>query len=182
MTANELAALCLRVRALFGGAMDEDIFALHVRWMKDKDFAVCMAALNQYALDFGGTFGRFLPSKFREYHDCESTAAAERRRDVASHQARIDMDLGVSRVDMEWFAVRRDLASIDAATIETAVNFLESLGWHRPDGDPGAWPRTWVLAVSDLARDRNVDGMSARLFWSRTLPPSRRSSAAKQGL
>ena len=179
MTTKELAALVMRIRALFGGQSDEDIFALHVRWMKDRDFSVCTAALDQYALDYGGSLGRFIPSKFREYHDRVSSHAAEIRRLEATRNRRTLMNLGVSVVELEWIDLRRKVNALDAESVDKAVSYLVSLGWHRPDGDNrSAWPRTWILAVLDLAADREVGGVSARLFYARACPPTRKPPQA----
>lgn len=173
MTAQQLAALCLRIRSLFRGELEEDIFALHVRWMKDRDFSVCSDAVDRYALDFGGERGRFIPAKFREYHDSEVAKASERRRHASGEQARRAMNLGLTGVDIEWVRIRKEAMSLEQSEIDAAVGYLESLGWQRPTEPMEQWPRTWVLAVLDLAAGREVHGLPARSFWARAVPQRR---------
>jgi len=178
MTAKELAALCLRIRKLFGGEMDEEIWTLHRRWLRDKDHAICDAALEMYALDYGGAVGRFIPAKYREYYDRVSARAAERRRRAhdADEMRRI-MELGMTGSDIEWARLRTDVRTADPARVEEAKVFLESMGWTRPDSDdPIHWSRSWVLAVVDIANDRSVQGIPARDFYRRTLPSRPRRS------
>lgn len=176
MNAKELAALCLRIRSLFGGEMDEEIWTLHRRWLRDKDHATCDAALEAYALDYGGAVGRFIPAKYREYYDRTAARVAERRRrERDADEMRRIMELGMTGSDIEWARLRTDVRNADPARVEDAKTFLESIGWTRPDtDDPIRWSRSWVLAVVDLAYDRSVQGVPARDFYRRAYPSRRR--------
>ena len=81
------------------------------------------------------------------------------------------MKIGVTAVEVEISMLRRAIRSADAKRIEDAKAFLESIGWVRPaDVDPKNWPTTWVVAVSDLSSEREIDGMPATAFYRRAYP------------
>ena len=185
MNAQQLAELCNRIRSLFGQQIDEDIWAIQRRWLRERDASVCNDALDEYAMDFGGSLGKFIPSKFREHHDRHASRHAERRRKESdAENMRRMMQLGVNGSDIEWASLKSRIRALDPVRVEDATKYLEQLGWIRPpDADPRGWSRSWILAVVDLAEDRPVMGIPARDFYRRAYPSRSRvpSDARKDG-
>ena len=170
MKSNELAEFVARTRRLFRGAMDEELFALALRSIARSEFAEAVEALEAYALDFGGERGRFFPARYREFLRGIEAARIERDRLARRLEAARSPAMNRSAIDNEWSARRRELREADKGRVEEAIAWLESIGWRRPAGGLDGWPSSWLLAVSDIVQEREIDGQSARGFWLRALP------------
>ena len=183
MKANELAEFVARVRRLFRGPMDEELFALALRSIARSEFAEAVEALEAYALDFGGERGRFFPARYREFLRGIEAARIERERLTRRLEAARSPAMNRTSIDNEWAARRREIREADKSRVEEAIAWLESIGWRRPVGGLDGWPSSWLLAVSDIVQDRQIDGQSARGFWLRALPsrPARAESPEPLG-
>lgn len=181
MTSAELAEFVGRVRKLFRGEIDEEIFALAKVRIGGLRLPVCLAALDEYALLYGGSKGKFIPAKFFEFYakrtvteETASATTAERLKSKALSDA-LDRDA----IEEDWRRIRQTCEQLDERTRSEIVAFLEAHRWNRFPIDVAEWSRVQILAVSDIATDRVVEGFrnletgkldlteDPRSFWSR---------------
>ena len=165
MTDSELVKWAERVRVLFRGDIDELLFSLAKNRIAEMSFTGAWAALDDYAIAHGGARSRFIPGKFLEF------VAARKQLDAGQTDAdqraadRLNAEGQVARETREQIEVirRGPRSRVDAA--------IESLGWGMPPREVERWPRSFLIAVSDLL-------LSAELFardpasglWDRRVP------------
>lgn len=171
MTSVELAEFVARSRRLFRGEMDEDLFALAKARIAGLKFAVCISALEEYALMHGGARARFIPAKFFEFF-ARLDATVVERRIKSAHIAEVvaldeRADLERAQIDRDWRARRRECESISSSDRAEIVRWLRSVGWPAPSPEVSGWSRAWLLAVSDLATDRICTMRMQDGSWSR---------------
>lgn len=174
----ELADFVARTRRLFRGAMDEELFAIALRSIARAEYGEALQALEAYALDFGGANGRFYPNRFREFLQPIEAARIEATRLRVRLEAARMTTMTSTALDRDWAARREEIRVADREQLERAIAWLESIGWRRPAGGVDGWPSSWILAVSDLISEREIDGQSARGFWLRALPSRPRVAEA----
>ncbi len=181
MTSSELAEFVGRVRRLFRGEIDEEIFALAKVRIGGLRLPVCLAALDDYALLYGGSKGRFIPAKFFEFYAkrtvTDETATSTTKERLQSKA--LSDSLEREAIEQDWRRIRSTCEQLDERTRSEIVRFLEGSGWSRFASSVSEWSRVQILAVSDIASDRFVEmrfdpetGKSAqtedpRSFWSR---------------
>lgn len=154
MKATELATFVGRVRSFFGGEMDEKIFDLAKVRIANLRADVCTDALAQYALQYGGARGRFLPSKFFEYYTTH-LARVGRMSPAPELDAK---SLAEDAVRSEWRHLRDEAVQIPSTEVEAIMTLLTTnCRWVRPKGGVDTWTRGWLLAVTDIAHHREVD-------------------------
>lgn len=185
MKATELGEFVGRVRRLFGGPMDEELFAIAKERIGGLAAKPCAEALDEYALAHGGPRSRFIPAKFLEIYSRRTErldAEAERTaRIAAKRRAEIGVGLEAEQHRREWESIRKDVAALDDDRRRAAVELMRRAGWNYRGSDPSGWSDTQVLAVRDLAtgatvmiRDQesgewNVP-VAALEFWTRLVP------------
>lgn len=180
MTSSELAEFVGKVRRLFRGEIDEEIFALAKVRIGGLRLPVCLAALDDYALLYGGSKGRFIPAKFFEFYAKRTTEETSQTTKVAKAVSRhLADDVERGTIAEDWRRIRSICETLDAATRSEIVRFLEGSGWSRFSSSVFEWSQVQILAVSDIAADRFVErgfdpetGKSSktedpRSFWSR---------------
>lgn len=184
MTSNELAEFVARVRRLFGGPMDEELFALAKERIAGLKAKPCSESLDEYALAHGGPRSRFIPAKFLEVYvrrtsDQDSRAEATER-EARKRAAAISLDLEEQRIRNEWKEIRTEVAEANPDRRSTAVRVLRRAGWSVP-AEPSAWSDTVTLAVRDLMRGEPIMvrdqasgewnvSVSAVEFWTERVP------------
>lgn len=75
--------------------------------------------------------------------------------------------------DSEWAAMRTTIRVADRAAVEAAIRDLAAAGWDLPPAPIDEWPRSWILAVSDIVSGRTIDNAPAIHWWRRVVPPRR---------
>ena len=174
MTKQQLAEFLGRSRLLFQGEIDEVIFDLAKTRIAGLPFERCIHALNEYALQFGGSRGKFIPSKFFEFY--AQVGEIERARIVDPSPA---VEAYEQSVDADWARVLAQVESLEAEELDEIVATLTRVGWPRPQGTIAQWGKRWLLACADISRSRVValptsDGsprlVSAVDFYA-SLPP-----------
>lgn len=163
MTSSELAEFVGRVRRLFRGEIDEEIFALAKVRIGGLRLPVCLAALDDYALLYGGSRGKFIPAKFFEFYAKRTTTdenapATKVEKAVSRHLAD---EVERERIAEDWDRLRSICQSLAHPRRSEIVNFLHARGWSRFPDRIEDWSQVQILAVSDIATDRIVDG-----FWN----------------
>lgn len=160
MTAIELGAFCARVRRLFGGEMDEELWRLTRERLAGLRAKPCEAALDDYALAHGGSRARFIPGKFFEFygrrvveHDDQARRTVQRETAVARE---VGGELEAQAVAEDWRSVRERVERLEPARRAAIIRALVERGWTPPAAEPIAWGRSWLLAVSDIAEGRTV--------------------------
>ena len=196
MTSSELADFVARVRRLFGGPMDEELFALAKERIAGLKAKPCNESLDEYALAHGGPRSRFIPAKFLEVYTRRTTDQDSRadatEREARKRAAAIGADLEAEKIRKEWEGIRREVAEADPAARSTAVSVLRRAGWNIADGGYSEWRETILLAIRDLIRDDpimvrdkatgNWDvPVSAVEFWTELVPkPQGMAQAASE--
>jgi len=185
MTSSELADFVARVRRLFGGPMDEELFALAKERIAGLKARPCNESLDEYALAHGGPRSRFIPAKFLEVYTRRTTDQDSRadatEREARKRAAAIGADLEAEKIRKEWEGIRREVAEADPARRSIAVGVLRRAGWLVTDSDPVGWRETMLLAVRDLMRGEPVMvrdkrtgewtvSVSAVEFWTELVP------------
>lgn len=136
MTSSELAEFVGRVRRLFRGEIDEEIFALAKVRIGGLRLPVCLAALDDYALLYGGSRGKFIPAKFFEFYAKRTTTdenapATKVEKAVSRHLAD---EVERERIAEDWDRLRSICQSLAHPRRSEIVNFLHARGWSRfPD-------------------------------------------------
>jgi len=159
MKASELADFVSRVRRLFGGPMDEELFALAKERIAGLHSRPCEEALDEYALAHGGPRSRFIPAKFLEVYT-RRTEKLDARADALSREAlkrkaATAASMEAQQVEREWRSIRDRLASMPAAALRAATDRLRLAGWTL-DRDQARWTDTQALAVFDIATEATV--------------------------
>jgi hypothetical protein len=172
MTDSELVKWAERVRVLFRGDMDELLFSLAKNRIAEMSFTGAWAALDDYAIAHGGARSRFIPGKFLEFVgarkqlDGAKLAAIRRQTDADQRAAdRINAEGQVARETREQIEVirRGPKARVDAA--------IQSLGWGMPPREVERWPRSFLIAVSDLLLGAELFARDpASGLWDRRVP------------
>lgn len=183
MTRDELAAIVTQIHALFRGDTDREILRLALPRIAEMRLSAALAALNDYAMDWGGKNSRFIVGKFFEYAAKVTRASSETR----ERDQRIARSIAKTReqieVDLEWEALRDVIRRAHPESVEEALEFLAHAGWTRPSESVESWSRSLVLAVGDLVASKTRYGysadtggftvaMSAEAFWGQMRPPS----------
>ena len=172
MTDIELVKWAERVRVLFRGDMDELLFSLAKNRIAEMSFTGAWAALDDYAIAHGGARSRFIPGKFLEFVaarkqlDAGKIAAIRRQTDADQRAAdRLNAEGQVARETREQIEVirRGPRSRVDAA--------IESLGWGMPPREVERWPRSFLIAVSDLLLGAELFARDpASGLWDRRVP------------
>ena len=185
MTSSELGEFVARVRRLFGGAMDEELWRLALERIGGLRSKPCEEALSEYALAHGGPRSRFIPAKFFEFYSrraAEADQIEDRTKRAAVAVERIESaDAAAAACAAEWSQVRREVAALDPARRAGIVAQLAEARDRRPPAELERWSQWWLLAVSDIAARRDCcryyrepcDPVDALEFWGRRagMPP-----------
>lgn len=185
MTSSELAEFVARVRVLFRGDMDEEIFALAKQRVAGLRLSVCLSALEDYALIYGGSRGKFIPARFFEFYAKRTTEdpapATKREKSIARG---LSLDVERERIEDDWSRIREDLRSLDPNRRADIANYL---GTARGSSFPPAleqWTSAELLAVHDIATGRRVERTDQsgtddpREFWEAIFRARRIGSGA----
>jgi len=159
MTASELAEFVARVRRLFGGQMDEELFAIAKERIAGLRAKPCEDALSEYALMHGGSRMRFIPAKFLDFYlKRVETATVEVRSDRIEQAARREIAdaMESERIARQWSEIRERIAAMDQTVRFGIIAQLRGFGWHGPPAAVLDWPSLWLLAVDDIALERVV--------------------------
>jgi hypothetical protein len=158
MKPEDLARFTAEARRLFRGDWEEEIWSVSISRIRTLRPSLAMAALHEYATAHGGARARFIPGKFLEFVAVLTKATADEKADAAR---RTEVELRSlhdrderARVRAEWDACRHAIRSAGDATRANAIDRLLRAGWPKPPADLDAWPRSWVLAVSDIVTHR----------------------------
>jgi len=159
VTSSELAEFVARVRVLFRGEMDEEIFALAKQRIAGLRLSVCLAALDDYALIYGGSRGKFIPAKFFEFYakktTTEETAPATKREKAVARELALDVES--QRVSEDWDRLREDLRRLNPRRRDEIANYLGSARGRPFPPAVEDWSRVELLAVHDIATGRGVE-------------------------
>lgn len=159
MTSSELAEFVARVRVLFRGEMDEEIFALAKQRVAGLRLSVCLAALEDYALIYGGSRGKFIPAKFFEFYakktTTEETAPATKREKAIARGLSLDVER--QSVEDDWSRIREDLRRLDPRRRDEIANYLGSARGSSFPPTLEQWTSAELLAVHDIATGRRVE-------------------------
>lgn len=159
MTSSELAEFVARVRRLFGGPMEEELFAIAKERIAGLKAKPCEDALSEYALMHGGARMRFIPAKFFDFYlKRVDTAVTEARAERIDHAARREISdaMEAERVRRQWLEIRERISAMDPLERSAIVSELRGFGWQGPPAAVSDWPSLWLLAVDDIALDRVV--------------------------
>ena len=163
MTREELAAFSARANRLFKGETDRELWSLALPRIAEVESSIALAALENYAINWGGPRARFIPAKFFEYlaevqiRRSEMNQREARQREVDRRRISSSRDALICEAD--WASLRREIEVANPLVVGEAVDALRSLGWGNPPAAFGEWPRRWVVAVADL-----VTGRTCRSF------------------
>ena len=149
MNNMELGRFAARVRVLFGGAIDEPLFAIALREISSHDAGRAFAALDSYAARYGGGKMRFFSGKFFEFLDAVPKHEPDA---VLARAAAFDAENGArAAIETEWETLRQRVEAIPLdrrrATMDTVRRRYAYLG--EPSGD--TLSRSWLVAILDTA-------------------------------
>jgi len=158
MTRDELAAFTARANRLFRGETDRELWSLALPRIAEMESSVALAALENYAIQWGGPRARFIPAKFFEFLADVQT----RRSEIAQREARVrEADrrrIGSSRdamvAEADWASLRREIEVANPLAVGDAIDALRSIGWGNPPAAFADWPRRWIVAVADVVSGR----------------------------
>jgi hypothetical protein len=160
MAAEDLARFTAEARRLFRGEWEEDIWSISLPRIKRLRPSLAMAALTDYASEYGGGRGRFIVGKFFEYvarlTASDASERADAKRLAESEMAFIAARDERKRIAAEWEACRETIRRAGPATRSNAINGLLAAGWPKPPDDLTKWKRSWLLAVSDIVSGRGT--------------------------
>lgn len=169
MTDAELMSWDRERERLFGGGADAAVIALVRSRVSAYRIETARAALSDYACMHGGSRARFFPSFFFVELDKITKATEEKKREHAQASAIAERSAADRRattvVEADWLSRRLDIAAMSDAAYDAAYARLRAYAWPAPPVSLDAWPRSWLLAMSDIAR--NVD----TLWISQAMPP-----------
>lgn len=181
MTREQLAAFVFESKKLFGAGTDQAIFALALPRIAEMRASAAMAALHDYAVEWGGARRQFFVSSFFDFAGKVTRASAEARERDQRMLRSIRKTREQIEIDAQWQAHRDAVASADPDARAAAVAFLRRSGWGDPPAMLEAWSRSWILAVSDLIARRGrlgysvetggfTEPLSAEAFWGQLRP------------
>lgn len=179
-----------RMRELFRGAWDDAVWEAAREEIQRLRPSLAKAALERYGMMHGGEKSRFFPGQFfkavaeMQPGNDEAMRAAKLR--IARETAQVERSDAERRIDDDWSERRGEIEAASAEALREAFAVLEGAGWRRPAGEPSGWPRSWILAVSDLVTDRinywrcevnngkahYSDPCTAREYWAAQPPPT----------
>jgi hypothetical protein len=139
--------------------MDEEIFALAKQRVAGLRLSVCLAALEDYALIYGGSRGKFIPAKFFEFYakktTTEETAPATKREKAIARGLSLDVER--QRVEDDWSRIREDLRRLDPLRRADITNYLGAARGSSFAPALEQWTSAELLAVHDIATGRRVE-------------------------
>lgn len=157
-TDEERRKFLVRLRELFRAGWDEPVWQAAREEIQRLRPSLAAAALERYGMMHGGERSRFFPGQFMKAvaemmpGNDEAMRAAKIR--IARETAQAERSELERRIDDDWAERRAEIGSASAEALRAAFAVLEGAGWRRPAGEPSGWPRSWVLAMSDLVTDR----------------------------
>lgn len=182
MTSEELAEFAMQVRRYFPARSEADdaVWRLALERIREIPREIAYQALEAYAMRWGGPRARFISGKFFEAVDAcraqfEAQRAAARRREDSDRRM-LKGSAEAESVAADWLERRREIETANPLEVGEAVDLLRSLGWGNPPADLSAWPRSWLLAVSDIVTSRRIPGDEsdpARFYQTRARAPQR---------
>lgn len=185
MKASEMADFVARVRRLFGGPMDEELWTIAKERIAALQAKACSESLDEYALLHGGPRSRFIPAKFLEIYSRRTEkldADADRTaREAMKRKAEIGASLEAEQIGREWSDLRKRIQALPEADRSRALEALRRAGWIMRSEDPAGWTDTQALAIWDLATGAEImtrDPQSgswtvpvqAQRFWLELVP------------
>jgi hypothetical protein len=160
MTREQLAGFTARANKYFKGETDRELWALALPKVAAERADVAMAALEQYAIQWGGPRARFIPSKFFEFlqdvkvRRLELTQREAREREARMRAIASDRDAMICEAD--WLALRREIEVANPLRVGEAIDLLRSIGWGSPPAAFSDWSRMWIIAVADIVAGRKL--------------------------
>ncbi len=158
MTRDELAAFTARANRLFRGETDRELWSLALPRIAEMESSVALAALENYAIQWGGPRARFIPSKFFEFaHDVQTRRSEMAQRDARVREAdrrRIGSSRDAMVAEADWARLRREIEVANPLAVGDAIDALRSIGWGNPPVAFADWPRRWIVAVADVVAGR----------------------------
>lgn len=197
MTDEELLKWSDRVRAMFRGEMDEMLFTLARGRIKALSFNSAWSALDDYAIAHGGARSRFIPGKFLEFYAIQrridGTQLEAIRRQTQADAEYADRTGSERQIARETEQQKRIIVQATESRRAEAIRLLGSYGWGAPPSDLERWPRSWLIAVSDLISEAELvsrcpeTGLwtiptGAREFYRRAGRPQETPQEARQSL
>lgn len=160
MTREDLAGFTARANRYFKGETDRELWALALPKVAAERADVAMAALEQYAIQWGGPRARFIPSKFFEFlQDVKARRVELTQREAREREARmraIASDQTAQLCERSWLALRREIEVANPLRVGEAIGLLRSIGWGSPPAEFSDWSRVWIVAVADIVAGREL--------------------------
>lgn len=160
MTRDELTAFTARANRLFKGETDRELWALALPRIAESTSSDALAALENYAIHWGGPRARFIPAKFFEFLADVRLRRSEREtreaRVLESDRRRIGASRDAMICEADWASLRREIEVANPLEVGEAVDALRSMGWGSPPPALAEWPRRWIVAVADIVAGRMV--------------------------
>lgn len=174
MTREQLATFCESARRLFRGETDQELFRLALPRVAALRADDATAALEEYAVTWGGARARFIPGKFFEFVSTISSRSSETREREARlrrcDEIALARDAMATAVSSEWSTLRREIETANPLVVGEHVAYLRSVGWGSPPPAFADWSRSWVVAVSDLLAGRSCPARDEETGeWSRRI-------------
>jgi len=152
MTRDELAAFTARANRLFRGETDRELWSLALPRIAEMESSVALAALENYAIQWGGPRARFIPAKYFEF----AADVQTRRSEIAQREARVrESDrrrIASSRDAMvceaDWASLRREIEVANPLVVGEAID--ELCGTH---DSPTRLHLARLLVERGLAKD-----------------------------
>lgn len=130
------------------------------------------AAMEDYRTRWGGKTGRFYIGSFLEQLGEKNQLTTTRTaalRAIAEREEKVLRDATEMRAILaEREQMREAIADQPAAAVDTALAYLDQLGWGRPPQHIDRWSPTWLIAVHDLITGHE---------WPDLASPDKRTSA-----
>ena len=158
MSREELAAFSARANRLFKGETDRELWSLALPRIAEAESSLALAALENYAINWGGPRARFIPAKFFEYlaevqiRRSEMNQREARQREVDRRRISSSRDAMICEAD--WASLRREIEVANPLVVGEAIDALRSVGWGNPPAAFSEWPRRWIVAVADVVSRR----------------------------
>jgi len=183
MTSTELGEFVARVRRLFGGQMEEELWRLALERIGGLRSRPCEEALSEYALAHGGPRSRFIPAKFFEFYSrraAEADQIEDRTKRAAVAVERIESaDAAAAACAADWARIRAEVTALDPRRRAGIVEIVAGERGSRPPADLERWNQWWLLAVADIAAGRACPDIATGgtvepvEFWARRagMPP-----------
>lgn len=158
MTREELAAFSARANRLFKGETDRELWSLALPRIAEVESSLALAALENYAINWGGPRARFIPAKYFEYlaevqiRRSEMSQREARQREFDRRRISSSRDAMICEAD--WASLRREIEVANPLVVGEAIDALRSVGWGTPPAAFAEWPRRWIIAVADVVSRR----------------------------